>query len=63
MPLPDACGEKRRTSQAAIAAPAAQAMLTTKKAGESFRMRPDDEGVAKSVCPFKQEQEERSYEA
>ena len=25
-------------------------------------MRPDDEGIAKSVRPFKQEQEERSYE-
>ena len=32
------------------------------KAGESFRMRPDDEGIAKPVRPFKQEQEERSDE-
>jgi hypothetical protein len=33
------------------------------KAGESFRMRPDDEGIAKPVRPFKQEQEERSDES
>ena len=26
-------------------------------------MRPDDEGIAKPVRPFKQEEEERSYEA
>jgi hypothetical protein len=33
------------------------------KAGESFRMRPDDEGIANPVRPLKQEQEERSYKA
>src|SRR5690242_17628549 len=30
------------------------------KPGESFRMRPDDESIAKPVRPFKQEHEERS---
>jgi len=41
-----------------LARPGGASNADDQKAGESFRMRPDDDGIAEPVRPFKREQEE-----
>ena len=63
MPLPEASGEKRRTSQAASAVAAAASATTEREAEETIAVGPGDEGVAEVVGLYERAAEASADEA